>query len=198
MATSEAGICNIALLRIGVTDTIDALTDASDEAKACTVLYAQARDTLLQSFRWPFAQRRATLALLASVEVEGWGYAYALPADFLAARSVWGGSRTGTPVPYALEHSATSGRMLLTDMPDAELHYTAQVTAVGVFPPLFVDALVWALAQDLAMALPVKEGAQVRAKQGYELALSRAMAAALNEQVADEAPESPIIAGRWS
>lgn len=209
MATSEAGICNLALMRVGQTKTIDSLGDNTAEARACKLIYAQARDSLLALVPWPFAQRRASLVLVGEVEDDlglepTWEYAYALPGDCLQARGLFCGLRNPRPderVAYAIEGHATHGRLLLTDLEatdddPAELTYTAKIEDVTLYPPHFVDALAWALAAELAGPLPVDERREQRARQGYELALQRAAAVALNEGDHDPAPTDAITASR--
>lgn len=69
-STGEAGICNLALLKVGVTkELIDDLeTDTSVNAEVCRMLYPQSRDDLLRGFKWPFATRRARLPQLGGSE----------------------------------------------------------------------------------------------------------------------------------
>lgn len=68
---------------------------------------------------------------------------------------------------------------LLTDQASAELIYTAKFDgddSVPRFPPLFVDALAWKLAAELAFALPVKKDAGAAALQQYQMRLKQALA----------------------
>lgn len=200
---SEAGICNIALGRIGVSKTIDALTDNTAEARACRVVYEQARDLLLTLAPWPFATRRANLAELA-VDRNGWDYVYALPGDLLVARELYAGqrnvSRSGL-VKWRIEGDDTSGRVLMCDLEatsddPVELIYTAKITATGRFPPAFSEALEWKLAEELARALAVKDPTADRCAQRFEAALQRAVALLANEADLDEPPESEFITVR--
>jgi hypothetical protein len=199
VAVSEAAICNVALARIGVNEPIDSLDEATAEAWACKTLYAPTRDALLATVAWPFATRRATLTAIAGTTRSGWAYAFTLPADCLVARYLWSGLRAppaGLRVPFQIEDDATLGRILLSDAEAPELVYTAKMTVPTTFPALFSDALSWALAADLAMALAVKEGLERRARVGYEQALSRAAAQAFNERGPDPEPDSEFVTVR--
>jgi hypothetical protein len=61
MATSEVGICNLALSRIGA-NTITSLTaDAAKEDRLCNTFYAQLRDETLKNFAWNFAMKATPL-----------------------------------------------------------------------------------------------------------------------------------------
>lgn len=198
MARSDAEICNLALARIGSTSFIDSLEEATAEAQVCRVLYPQARDAQLQASDWSFALRRAELVRLPGFERSGWGAAFALPPDCLVPRSIFSGLRNprmDQAVPWTIEEGADQ-RILLCDLDAAELQYTARITAPTLLPPLFVDALAWAMACELAIAIPVKEGIEARARQQHQLALSRAIAADLNQGQPDPPPESPLISVR--
>jgi hypothetical protein len=199
MAASPEEICNIALLRAGCTETIDSLAESTEEAEAANVHYGPARDALLEEFSWPFATRRATLALSTETRT-GWDYVYDLPGDCLAPRSIVGEFRTpgeGEEIPFAVELSDDgSTKLLLTDQENAVLSYTSQVESVGLFSPLFVDALAWRLASEFALALPVKPQVGMAMKQGYEAALLRAGASMLRQSKEDAAPDSEFIRER--
>jgi hypothetical protein len=201
VATAEADICNLALLRIGQRQTIDDLDEESEQAEACSVLYPLARDAVLEAARWPFATGRAELAALSGVTRTNWQYVYALPTDYLAARFiVVAGLRAPAVdqrIPYALEYdSITKKQVLLTDLSPAELVYTARIENVALFSPLFVQALAWKLAADLCLALPVKPGVGVAMQQQYRIALSEAAASMLNQQQGDPPPDSEFVRER--
>jgi hypothetical protein len=196
---SEAGICNRALLRIGVSATIDSLEEPTNEARACKVLYADTRDAVLEAYPWPWATKRAQLARLEGEARSGWAFAYALPADCISAQGIWCGTRNPTQaqrIPFALEHGA-AGRILLCDHEAPELLYTARVTDPNRFPPLFIDAVAWALAPDLAIALGLEEGIAARARAQYRLVLSQAAAQAFSQRQADPEPVSELLSARW-
>lgn len=197
MAT-DVSICNLALARVGVREFIDSLDGAEAEAQACKVLYAHCRDTLLASFPWPFAQRRASLALVAGAERTNWTYAYALPADYLGGQAITGATRTPSSdarVSFTVEGDATSGRLLLADQEDIEFVYTAAVTDPALFSPLFADALAWLLARELSVTIPNKADYRAQADTMFERQLSRAAAVALGESHEVE-PEAQLILAR--
>lgn len=197
--TTAAQLCNIALARVGQRQFIDNLDENNAQAKLCKTLYAPARDTVLESFAWQFAARRATLALLAAVTRDGWTYAYDLPSDCLAPREIYAGTRNPAGeqrIPWSVEDDPTYGRIVLTDQAEAVLSYTRAMETVALFPPLFIEALAWKLASDLALSLPVKPAVFPMTKREYEIALSRAIAAQLNQRQADAALDAEWIRGR--
>jgi hypothetical protein len=200
MALTDAGICNIALLRVGQRQTLDSLDDNTTEGAVCKAFYADARDAVLQSFPWDFATKRATLALVAGASRDGWEYVYALPADCLTPQHIWAGKRTPTHaerIRYSVEYDATTGQpVLLTDQGTAVLVYTARVAAVTIYPPLFVDALAWRLAADIALGLTLKPQLAQGAGAAYQRALAAAFAADHRQTQEDATPESDTITVR--
>lgn len=59
---SEVSICNMALFRIGHSQRIDSLSEASVPAELCKQIYPIARDLLIESWDWTFARKRVALA----------------------------------------------------------------------------------------------------------------------------------------
>lgn len=216
MATSEADVCNRALGRIGQTQFITSLDDASTIAKVASTYYADARDEVLETLPWTFAMRRASLAPLANVTRDGWQFCYAIPADCIATRFIYNptitggisgdGSLVGEPatwfgafplvVPFDVESDAVAGTIIVTDQADAEIVYTAQITQVPRFSPLFIDALAWNLAADFALAIMKKPNVAQSMLQKYELALGRAGAANARQTKRHHQPRSKFERNR--
>lgn len=198
MLTTAEQICNVALARVGQRQMIDSLSEASAQAQLCQALYAPARDAVLEEFAWPFATRRAVLALT-PLKRTGWAFVYDLPSDCLAPRRIIPPIRSEAreqQIAWALEDDSTYGRVLLTDWSDAELEYTRAEETVALFSPLFCDALAWRLACDLALGLAVKPQLLPTFERKYQLALATAKAAALNERQEDVPPDAEWIRGR--
>jgi hypothetical protein len=81
------------------------------------------------------------------------------------------GSPTYTPQPYALETTADGTEIVLTNVPDAVLRYTTQVTDTTKFSPLFTVALSHMLASMLAG--PILKGDKGAAEAKNQLALAK-------------------------
>lgn len=190
-ATTDAQICNMALLRIGVTRTIDSLDSPTEEGRACKAVFDWCRDAVLASFDWPFASRWEQLAEPVGDPIQGWAHTYALPTGCLVAREIWCGlrnPRTDQRTPFEV-----AGGLVGTDAEaPVALRYTARVT--HFYPPGFKEALAWRLAIDLTLALRKDGSLYGQAKQEYEIALSRAKVEAVNEGVPDRPPPSLIEA----
>lgn len=218
MAASEVEICNEALSRIGqsllLADTgltPEEIADAlqSPAAQQCALWYPKARDAVLRRYKWPFANRRVALAVVAGETRSDWTYVYAVPADCLAVRFVTlPGVRNPRPnqIPpskiEARRDPATGdvvGKLLLCDQKDAELVYTMRVANPAAFDPDFENALAYRLAADLARSvIRGVEGAKlaIEMSNAYELAVRQAAAAALNEQTDEPEPTGELLASR--
>jgi hypothetical protein len=167
MAT-EVDICNLALAHLGDTATVASIDppEGSAQAEHCSRFYPIARDGLLEMHSWGFATKRVQLALLSEAWGE-WTYAYAQPNDAVNLIAVIDPTATddysqtlenvavtagGSYVPQAFscEINETGVPVILTDLENAALRYTAQVSDTGNFSPLFVTTLAWYLASMLA------------------------------------------------
>lgn len=155
--TSIVSICNLALSNLGK-DTINALNEASAEARACNQFYEQVRDALLQVYPWRFAGKTQALAEVTNTEAGKWLYAYRRPSDCLKVR--WIRPNYSTDDPCAQSHQQeisnpfdVEGETLFCNLPTAFLRYTYRLTDPTRFSPLFVETLSWHLSTRLAMPL---------------------------------------------
>lgn len=154
--TSVVSICNLALTNLGK-DTINALTEASAQARACNLFYEQTRDALLQVYPWRFAGKTQSLAEVTNDKPGAWGYAYRRPGDCLKVRWVRQEYSTTDYQPTKQEEILTpheiEGENIYCNLTPAFLRYTFRIDDPTKYPPLFVDALSWAMTVRLAMPL---------------------------------------------
>lgn len=193
MATSAVEICRDALRHVGSLKNLQDFNEQSEEARLCSEVYPAVLSELLSMHPWGFAERRAGLAVISEVEVTGWGYAYALPADFLIARRLWNGLESSPPdleVRYELHRDPTHGTVLLTSASPATLLYTALVDDPPRFPALFKHALGLGVASRLAYPLAHDKGLMDGVETRYFQARSQAIAADLNSRRPAAEPES--------
>jgi len=90
-------------------------------------------------------------------------------------------------------------RVIVTDVPNAYLVYTLDVTDSGQFDAGFIDALEWLIASEVAGPfLGAPAGQQVAEACGkyYRNAALNARAQNLNESTPDTRPDSPAISAR--
>lgn len=192
MPTSVVAICNRALSRIGAA-SISALTEASEQARACSVHYAACRDELLAEHPWRFASSRQTLATVDVDGPAGWDVVYARPADCLrpmalepeaagCGRTFWhdGPLFCASPEPVRSPPWAEWGAYILSNEPDAVLAYVARIEDPTRFPPLFAGVLTWRLAVELASVMTDDVGRMDLARRQADRLLSSALAANAN------------------
>lgn len=197
---TEGEICTVALGRVGEKQSVDNLTGNTTSAKLCRAVYAMARDAALEEYPWPFAARRAVLAVEAdssdddeSRATAGWTYTYRLPADLLCPRYIETGllnPAADQQIAFSLEDDSDVGPVLLTNKQDAELVYTRKVTETGKFTPLFTDALAWRVAYELSFSLPVKPAVGERMIQMYQMKVAQA-AASVFRHMKEAPPQKP-------
>lgn len=208
--SSEVDIGNLALSHIGA-HSISSFTDGSKEAAECSRLYAPARDAVLAAHRWGFANKRKPLALTSDT-YSGWAYAYQQPIDCLVPREIFNDSApqaepvwdplTGqwTQIGAIQFEQAVNDDLtrviLLTDKESAELIYTAAVVSPMLFSALFVDALGWRLASDLAIPIRGKESLRKSAKLQYELQIGSAKRVDANIDYKKPTDNSSLVSAR--
>lgn len=200
MATTQAAVCNLALLRCGVTRRIATIDDEVAEARACKTVYDTCLDNLLAAFDWPFATATVALALVtdftATTDPYEWGYAYRLPTDCVKARHIVSGVRRDDHTPKFSLSSDASGLLLMTDEVDPFLVYTARMSDPSLYSGNFSVALAWGIAVEVAPSLSKDLSWSERAEQRYPLAISAAAASALNGTVEDELPDAESTQAR--
>lgn len=191
---NQIEICNVALSRVGA-GSIQSLTEATREARACRTHYELARDAALRDHDWPFARKRADLAVLTET-VDDWDYVYQYPADCVAARLILNVASVDPKdrIPFEVGvNAAKSSRVILTDEEDAILVYTALVSNTVVYDALFVDALAWRLAAELAVPLRAETSLQQTFLRQYLLQLGSAKETGSNEKY-----EAPILSSSFA
>lgn len=174
---SVVAICNLALAHIGVAE-INSLTEATNQARQCNLLFVPARDAVLREFPWNFATKMTRLAQ-APVSVPDWDYVYQYPSDCLRAIRIYEASATTTEFRVVL---LDGGKAIVTNVANAYLEYTARVTDPALFDAQFIDAFSWKLAAELAAPLTGDPRLGQYAYQMYQQALRSAWASTANEQ----------------
>ena len=194
---SEIEICNLALSHLG-SYTINSLLDASQEARKCKLYYPYARDFVLRNFPWNFAEKRINLAEVSGVTPIGYDYAYQYPSDCLKARKIYNEVSGGNPIDFII--NATDDlidKLIYTNEQAAILIYTAKITDPNLFDSVFINALSYRLASDIAIALTKKANLQQMMLQLYTQYMSMAQTANASESKDTTQYENPFIAARF-
>lgn len=185
---SVVDICNLALSRLGDSSTIASIDppEGSAQAEHCARFYPIALNSMLELHDWKFATRRVTMALL-DVESWNWSFAYSKPAGAIKLLSVLPASALpdDAGVDFETENTASGEELILTNLEDATLRYTVSVTDTTKFTPLFVDALGWLLAANLAGPIIKGDAGASQAKscwQMFNVVIAQARAADANQR----------------
>jgi len=143
MSVSQVQIVNLALLKFG-NISIQAITDATPQARVANTLWDIIRDEVLYSYPWNFALKRETLSTPSVVEPEfGFDYKFILPTDCLR---VWELSETDAD--WTVE-----GGELYTSNEECNVRYIAKITDVSLFTPAFITCFATRLAAELCPRL---------------------------------------------
>lgn len=204
---SDVDIVNLALGRIGHKQRLSSLTDSGVVAAHARNIYTQTRDSLIEQYDWPWAERVEALAPNGEV-VPGWDYVYAYPLECLSLKFVcdeagaraWARqsrTRTGfvTSDPFRL-FDTDSGKSIATDLQNAYAVFARRITDATRFSPLFVSALAWAMAPDLGLLLQVDAKTLQMALQMAAISRTDAAAASRNETIDDPPQDARSIQAR--
>lgn len=201
MAYTKTEICNMALGHLGVQAVIANLdTDQSAEARALRVFYELARVKSLEDKDWGFARRYATLNLVAETPNINFNYSYRYPSNALVIRRILSGLRNdhrNSRVSYDISSDST-GKLILTDMEQAQIIYTYNVDNLALFSASYVLAFSIQLAIMIAPKLTAGDQFQkVPQLEGmYTKALNQAVILDANEEQKDPEPESELTFAR--
>lgn len=130
--------------------------------------YDSIRDKLLQMYAWTFARKTASLPTKAH-KVYGWRYTFELPPDCLRVNSVIAHDRredygadiecmrlSEFPRNVEIIEYEVSGSELYANRENVHVRYTARITDKDKWPPLFTEALIYCLASEAALNVPVR------------------------------------------
>jgi len=185
---SPADVLNLALVRIGYKLRVGSLYDGSLAGKKALDIYAQTRDDLLRDGDWPFAERNVSGTLLKSAPQVpgGWGYIpptvwttaypplpwrfeYSWNSDFLKVRAVKNAplfvpNFDPEPSLFAIVNDnaySPPQRVIVSNVQNAVIVYTGQITDPNTWPPDFTEALAAALGRRLAPILVSLDAAKL-------------------------------------
>ena len=206
-ALSSVAICNMALGRLRVGQTISSLVPVEQSASgiACSSWYDYCRMEVLHDFFWPWASKYAVLTLVATAPNEEWLYAYTYPTDCLFVRrltitpTALSSLPSGTvpfptydradtnayPAPFEVGY-LNGQQVIYTDMQNASVKYTFDQQDVNCFTPEFANVLAWRLAMEIGPVLRADNGIITEAQKNYERKSLEGAAHAMNEAQNDK------------
>lgn len=161
---------NRALSDVGYKATLTSLEEDSPAAVQCNLHYPFIRDKLLAMANWDFAARTSPLTLVKSWNGQAavwttaaptppWHYSYRYPQNAVRIRRVKAQPYLGqanVPVRFLKARDEDVDGVylaVLTNQEQAMVTYTDKVEATSEFDVLFAEALVYALAAEIATPL---------------------------------------------
>lgn len=195
MAISKLDLINLALSRVRV-EPLSSLDEGTQTALVVDAIYDQTREYVLGAANWNFALRRATLAKLSKDPAFGFTYAFALPSNYIRVTSVHLSTSDYAEGPeYRLENMLIDGtdtNVIMCDYNPLYLRYVANITDVNTMTVGFRNTLAWALAMELAAAIPAKVTLFDKCQEMYQ---KTKMIAASRDAVEDYPESRPN--GSW-
>jgi hypothetical protein len=209
MAYSEIGVVNLSLGKIGQ-KKIASLTENSTAAIQAALAWPYIRDEVLSAADWGFAKTRVALPQNATAPVQGFDFAYTLPADFVrmckdkkddpvvypngafSTSYIFGTLEIqGTKYNYSVETLADGTKCLFTDYNssggDLFIRYIRREENVARWSPLAISAASFRLGAELAPVLTTSSKKFESLLAAYEAILNSAKAHnAANDSVQDE------------
>ena len=179
-------ICNQALSLINA-GRIRSMTEETEPARQCRLHYDLTRKVLLEQFEWNFARKRER-AVLSEHKIDGWGYVYAYPEKcvrILAVIPQGERYRAEKQREYDVYVTDNNTKYIVSDVPLMHIDYVYDVTDADVMNPIFVKALVYKMASDLAMPLTGNSGLFDQAYKLYQAALQEAKSMSAKERRLD-------------
>ena len=172
---STVHLYNTALARLGGEQLARNISPLEQGAtgQICENLFPHVLDMTLAAHAWAFATCRQTLAapVLRDDVNPAYPFAYELPSDCVKLLHLEGIAGMGRTPTYVVE-----GNTIRASVDRAVLVYVARVTDPKLWPPLFADALAWAMAAELASAINNDAQKQQQCHQAYRIALADAVA----------------------
>ena len=199
---SKINIANNALMRIGNTRFIESLTSAQNEAIVINRVFDTVRQRLIRRLPWPFARQIVTLGLTTN-EIAGWRFCYRYPSQALRIFNVCGTEDLRWewwPIPcerppYEVQ-KVDGTEIIATNKQKARALIVTDVDDTTDLDPLFEDALIWALACEVAAPLAGNSQLVQTAADSAARAYDLARAVSLSERQEYPAPIPEFVRAR--
>lgn len=158
MAETDVSICSRALVSLAARPISSFLESEGDTATVCANIYPGLRKGIMSQYPWRFLMRKAQLSRDAAAPIGEWEHSYIIPADALGqGHAVFSDPTTKT----STQRFEVFGRRLYSDNEALLLDYKADVIEAE-WPPYFVEAMVAAVAAEIAFAVTDQQNVQER------------------------------------
>jgi len=174
---STVDLFNTALARLGG-DQLIQLTSAQEQTKIgriCANLFPHVLEMTLSSAAWAFAIRRKLLSTPTigsdTMTNPTYRFVFELPTDCVKPVRLEGSAGINRTPAYVIE-----GLTIRSNVERAVFVYVSRITDPTMWPPLFADALAWAMAGELASAINNDTQKQQWCYENHRIALAGGMA----------------------
>ena len=201
MGLSKVEICNHALLKIGA-DTIASLDINQNDseavvqsAKLCGILFDQALEETLRTYKWNSALKRSELTRLEETPAFKFKYKYQLPNDCIRVVNIYDNKDAyDDRTQWVVE-----GRTILCDYDKVYLCYVSKPEDVSELDSFLTKAVIQSLAIKLAVPMQLDQVMQNNLLQEYEqVILPAARSVDTLENKYWEMEESDFILSRYN
>ena len=154
---TDLDLVNVALTRVGI-EKLKSLDDTvNSKVIQCAKLQLPvAKQATLRANDWNCARRRRPLALRAGADLSlgEWAYTYEVPSDCLAVRRFAGLSDEAKFASFSVEKDENWTPILFTNVENAAIVYTGNMTDVNRFDSMLFDACATRLGIEFCIAFP--------------------------------------------
>lgn len=190
-------IANMALSHIGARAIMNSIEEDSPEAQQVRLWYESCRAQTLQAYNWNFARKRIQGSKSTSPAPEfDWEFRYVYPPDALSIRQIENPfGHQADAIPFSIESDGQT-KSIVTNLDNARIIYTYDLTDTSQFSPLFSEILSINLASKIAFTLTGRAELKQALSEQYRFQLLVASAHDGNEQIGKQPRESEFIRTR--
>ena len=193
--SADVNICNLALNHLGQPQIVT-MADATKAARRCLLIYANIRDQVIRSAGWKFSTILDTLVQLPNETVLGWSFVGVYPANCINVRKIFGVTNTifnlplyqdtdnglippiweqPLPQPFrVIRQPDLSSMVIVCNLNPAYIEYSISVDDPTQYDAVFIQALSYRLAADLAIPLGGNSDQEKSMLEKYAMAMSEA------------------------
>lgn len=180
---SPVQLGRLALGILGTDTNLESLNENRPEAGLVSTFIDEARRQVLSSYDWGFARTTQVLSVSSSAPVNDWAYAYDVPSDMLIARAIINPLGRTQDVPESQIQILNGRKTILTNIEEASLIYTADVTDYSFFTAPCYVSLAHLLAAYMGPSLIGDRARGLRLFELYTTMIKQAASADINQDV---------------
>ena len=194
---SKVQIAKLALQHIGDRYDISDITEATPEAEQVNLLFDDTRDALLRQHPWAFATKYTSPAALSGTAPGHWEYMFLYPTDCVRMLGIVNPLGKDQPhVKFEVARNSSGKRVILADIEEPEIFYTARIEDTTDYDPEFVMAFSYVLAARLVMPLVGERSIAADLYQQAQAVLNSAWETDSNEGIEEAIPDADWIRAR--